>query len=707
MLETIIAGLSYLATPGYWGAVFAGVLISAAVGLIPGVGTPIVMAITVPFVVFGIQDPLVGIVLLATIGGVANTLDSIPAVLLGYPGAATQVTFLEGHQLAQRGRAAHTLGAVYAVSALGGLVGAVVLVIVIPVIRPFILQFSYPEIAAMALFGVAMVSVLSRGAMLKGMSAGMIGILLSAVGTHWNTATERFTFGTMALLDGLPLIAITLGIFALPEVLDLCATGRPVAAKGSAVISNREVLAGARDGLRRWPMTIRQSLFGVFLGTIPGIGSSVIDWLAYAFGISLSKDKRQFGKGSLEGVLFAESAQNAKEGGQAIPTLAFGVPGGLAWVFVLAAMLSYGIAPGPQMLGRHADITIMLAVSFAIGNLLVTLIGLGLTGQLAKLTTIPYVVIGAIIIPVSFLSAFQESGGWFGILILLVFTPIGLAMKAFQWPRPPLILGFILGGVIESNLQSALSAYGIVGVLTRPITVALLLIALATVVLLLRLDSQSKPSGAAAGASERRRAVVRPGQLAVAAALPAGGSGDAGPSLSSRTGSRPARRRLASLPGGAWKLEHGFALLIVLIAGAVLWASLAFPPRARFLPLLASGTIMLLTLVHLLCLRKPGSGQIMDIGLRSLSVPGAGRYAMRIAGFIGLLMLLTATIGLKHASIAFAVLFPIVMMDGKARWIASAIGALLVALIAIGLLDYYMAVYWPDPVLWHWITGRL
>ncbi len=285
----------------------------------------------------------------------------------------------------------------------------------------------------MAMFGVAMVSMLSRGAMLKGITAGLLGILLSTVGTHQGTATERFTFGSLSLIEGLPLISVMLGIFALPEVLDLCVTRQAVAAKDTAVISNREVFAGALEGLRHWRITIRHSIIGVFFGMVPGLGSAVIDWLSYAVGIALTKDKSQFGKGSIEGVIFAEAAQNSKEGGQAIPTLAFGVPAGIAWIFVLAAMLAYGIAPGPQMLGRHADITIMLAVSFGIGNLLVTMIGLLLTGQLAKLTLIPYVVIGSVIIPLSFLSAFQASEGWSGIVVLLLFTPIGLAMKAFKW----------------------------------------------------------------------------------------------------------------------------------------------------------------------------------------------------------------------------------------------------------------------------------
>lgn len=674
MFHIIVAGLAHLATFEYWGAVLIGVL-SAVLGIIPGVGTPLIMAIAVPFVVLAINDPLIGIVLLATIGGVANTLDTIPSVLMGYPGVATQVTFLEGHQLAKRGLGARTLGAIYASSAVGGLIGAFALVIVIPIIRPFILNFSFAEIAAMALFGVAMVSMLSRGAMLKGITAGLGGILLSTVGTHFGTSTERFTFGSLSLIQGLPLIAVMLGVFALPEVLDLSVTRESVTAKETALISNREVFAGAREGLRYWRIIIRHSILGVFLGMVPGLGSAVVDWLSYAIGIALTKDKSKFGKGALEGVIFAESAQNSKEGGQAIPTLAFGVPAGIAWIFVLAAMLAYGIAPGPQMLGQHADITIMLAVSFGIGNLIVTMIGMALTGQLAKLATVPYVAIAAVIIPLSFLSAFQASDGWTGIIVLLIFTPIGLAMKAFKWPRPPLMLGFILGSIIELNLQSALSAYGAIAFITRPITVALLLVTVAVVFILMRVNRDGTATAVVGTA---------PTSAAPAAAV-------------------ARARTAASRFGGPLRLEDLFALVILLVVGAAVWTAFSFPPRARFMPLLTGIPIILLLLFQLLFMRRSTSGEIMDIGLRSLTVPGAGKTALAVGAFLALFILLTATIGLPYASIAFAIVFPVVMCEGRMRWTTSAIAGAIVALVALVLLDYYMGVLWPEPVLVGWL----
>ncbi len=335
-----VAAFDFLTNPLYWA-----VLISA---------------IFFPILIFNVSDPVIGLTFIAALGSLNNTLDSLPAVLLGYPGAATPVTFLEGHKLAMRGRAAHTLGAIYAVSAIGGIVGAVALLAAMPFLRPIIVRFSFPEIAAMALFGVFMVSALSRGAVIKGVIAGLLGVLFGTVGASIIAGDARFNLGGFYLYDGLPVIPTLLGFFALPELIDLTMRGRPVSPPGA--VSVREVLAGVRYGLSRWPMTIRQSIFGVFMGAVPSIGSAVIDSLSYAFGISLSKQKSELGKGSLEGVLFAESAQNAKEGGQMVPTLAFGVPGGLSQVILLVAMIPYGVVPGSGMLdinrrwpspGRH------------------------------------------------------------------------------------------------------------------------------------------------------------------------------------------------------------------------------------------------------------------------------------------------------------------------------------------------------------------
>ncbi len=679
MIDTLLGGVSALATPDFWIAVFLATALAGIVGLIPGVGSITVLAISVPFVVFQVEDPVIGLVFLATIGGVSNTLDSIPAVLLGYPSSATQVTFLEGHQLAQRGLGAHTLGAVYAVSMIGGFVGAIALAVTIPVIKPFVLQFGFAEVMAMALFGIAMVSVLSRGAMLKGLIAACFGILLSTVGVHGSTSVTRFTFGQPILWEGLPVIVVSLGAFALPEILDLTTTGRPVAGRGATDhVSTREVFAGFRVGLRRWKVAIRQSLFGVFMGAIPGIGSSVVDWLAYGFGIALTKDKSEFGKGSLDGVLFAESAQNSKEAGQAIPTLALGIPGGLTWVFVLVGMLSYGIAPGPDILTRHGELTITIVVAFAVGNFLVALWGLLLTGQLAKVTLVPYAVLAAAIIPISFLAVLNALTDWISIIIVLASASLGLLMKGLGWPRPPLILGFILGSVVEQNFQSALSAYGALGILTRPVTLVLLFILVTTVYLLsVRFG---KPDSVLASATP---------EGSPPPPAPAGGSGT-GPRWRLKPNFKP-----------TWGADVWATFTVVAVGAYVLYDVQDMPARALAFPR-AMAILMIALALVLLLLKWSGrekQGDIMDIGMRSFGVEGAGRRGLITA--IGILALsgVSVLIGLQTASVLFAFIYPAVMMQGKWRWVSSALTGTIILVMSVFLFDYAMAVWWPPSII--------
>lgn len=678
-MSELFEGLSYLGNGAYWAAFGAAVFMAVFVGLLPGVSATLVMALSISFIILRVEDPLIGIVMLATLTGVDNTLDSIPAVLLGQPGASTQVTFLEGNQLARRGLAAHTLGAVYAVSAMGGLVGAAVLAVVIPVIKPFILAFSFPEIAAMALFGVAMVAALSSGAMVKGLAAAAFGLLLGTVGIDPISASDRYTFGSLHLWTGLPLIATTIGLFALPEMVDLTMTKSPVAARG-AVVSQREVFRGARYGLSKWPIAIRHGLFGVFLGAVPGIGGAVVDWLSYAMGIFFTKDKSGFGAGSLDGVLFAEAAQNSKEAGQAIPTLAFGVPGGRAWAFVIVVMLAYGITPGTPMLAEYADITIMMVFSLALGNLAVTVIGMFLTGQLAKLTLIPYPLIGAIIIPISFLSAFLSMTNLLAVYIIVSAAILGLLMKQHKWPRPPLLLGFILGAIIERNFQSAVSIYGMGGLLTRPLTIVLIVLAIGIAVTFSRMGNIGAGGAALSedDAPPPARGADRP--------APAGGSGD----------EAPAKARGLSLSPAAL-----FTLAIIGMAAWALWeATTAFTARGKVFPVALSAAVIALAGAQLIFdLRRGKTGAIMDIGMRSSGMAGARRTGALLFGIIGVFVALIFLIGIKYATMIFPLGPTLLFLEGRTRWIGAAIAVAFVVAFNLVVMDYIMAVIWPEPLI--------
>ena len=700
MFDSIGQSLATMGDPLYWLAVVVAVALSVGVGLIPGISGTVVMALMVPFVVFTIDDPAIGLVMLATVTGVNNTLDSIPAVLVGLPGGATQVTYLEGHQLARRGMAAHTLGAVYGVSMLGGIFGAIVLALSIPVMKPFILRFSFAEVAAMALFGIAMVALLSKGAMVRGLAAGLIGMLLGTIGVDPLTGWERYTFGEFHLYQGLPIVATIIGVFVLPEMIDLSMTREPVAAQG-AITSNREVFRGFVYGVKRWRMLIRQSIFGVFVGAIPGVGSGVIDWLAYAFGIAFTKDKSQFGKGSLEGVLFAESAQNSKEGGQAIPTLALGIPGGPAWAIVIVAMLFYNVAPGPDMLGRNAHITITLVATLAIANVMVTGLGLVATGQLARLTRVPYPVIGSVVIPVAVVAAFLNTRLWQAVGLTFAFCIVGLLMKRLQWPRPPLVLGFILGPIFEGNLRFALGFEGnLWGVVTRPVMLILLVLLVVFVAGLNLATARSEREVA------RQNADSLDPRLGIPAERSAQGVG---------TVTTPATwmRRMVGLERAEWRIENVlrwenlFPVGVLIILGVAFWMALDFGPKAGMVPRWLCGGAIVMVAFQLVrqSLTPRGTAEIMDLGMRSTGMAGAGRSGAIIFGLIVLSGLVSISVGLQYAAIFYAVAGSILLIKERYRWLVAVATGLIVSAFVLGLAGRVMAILWPKPLLLEWLSG--
>ncbi len=666
-MDAITTALGYLVDPTYWVVLISVVLLAAVASAIPGMNAFLVMALAFPFLLFEVEEPAIGLVALATISGVSNTLDSVPAILIGQPSAATQVTFLEGHQLARKGRAAHTLGAVYAVSALGGIVGAALLTIAIPVARPFVLRFGFPEIAATGMVGIVMVIVLSRGVMVRGLISALVGMLLGIIGSMGRLTVDPFV--------SMPLVPFIIGLFALPELVDLMMSRRPVAAEGAS-FGRGEVLRGVGYGISRWKVTVRQSAFGVFLGAIPGVGSAVVDWLSYAFGIILAKDRSEFGKGSLDGVLFAESAQNAKEAGAALPTLALGVPGAPTWALVVTAMIPYGIAPGPEMLGSQAHITILLVITLALANLIISGIGVGVTGILARLTAVPYPIIGAIVIPVALLSTFVDTTSWRGIQIALGVGAMGLVMKRYNWPRPPMILGFILVDVIERNHFNGVSIHGYAGSLTRPITIVILLIAITVGAVLLRSVSRME----------------RETEIPVEESGPESGAG------------RTWKERL---------LHPDVIIPMVVMAGVGLLLSdhLQNPVQDRWrfttypfwLPVFALG---------LLCIElwrgirgRPRVASIMDLGLVSGGMEGARGAALRMLGLFVLFLLVGTTVGLKWGALAFALAGPVLLLRGHGRWLMALIAAAGVWLFIAIFLDRVLYVIYPEPFIREWLTG--
>ena len=383
------------------------------------------MALLLPFT-FDL-DPFTAFAFLLGMGSVTTTSDTIPAVLFGVPGTAgSAATILDGHPLARQGQAGRAFGAAYTASMMGGVFGALLLAVSIPILRPVMLKVGAPELLAFSIFGLCMVAVLSGNAPLRGVAAAGIGLMIDMVGSDPQTSTLRWTMGTLYLWDGLPLVPVTLGIFALPELADLAVSRRSIAAAGEKTDSRTGQWEGVKDTFRHWWLVIRCAFLGATLGAVPGLGAAIIDWIAYGHAARTEKGAAEtFGTGDIRGVLASEGANNAKEGGSLVPTVAFGVPGSASMAILLGAFLIHGLVPGPDMLRQNLDVTYVIVWSVALANIFGAGICFLFSDQLAKIALIRYSVIMPLILTVILIGAFQAQRAWGDLIAVICFGIFG------------------------------------------------------------------------------------------------------------------------------------------------------------------------------------------------------------------------------------------------------------------------------------------
>jgi TctA family transporter len=440
---------------------FGGVCMGLALGILPGIGGVAGLALLLPFT-FNMDAPA-AFALLLGMGSTTTTADPISAILFGAPGhAASAATTLDGYPMTRRGEAGRALGASYMSAMIGGLFGALLMGVSLPLLRPIILFMGSPELLAIAVFGISMVSTLSGNTPLRGLSAACFGLMLAMVGTDPQSGTLRWTMDSLYLWDGLPLVPLTLGIFALPELCDLAIGRMAVVEAGQTIDTKKGMILGIKDCVTHWFLILRCSWLGAALGAIPGIGVAVIDWIAYGHALRTEKGAAEsFGKGDVRGVIAAECSTNAREGGHLVPTVAFGVPSSAGMAILLGAFLIHGLVPGPDMLTKHLDTTYSMVWSIAIANILGSGVCFAFSGQLAKLATLRYTLIMPIVLSLIYIGAFEATRNWGDLYSLLFFGMLGWAMKHFRWPRPPLILGVVLGGIIERYMFISIERYGV------------------------------------------------------------------------------------------------------------------------------------------------------------------------------------------------------------------------------------------------------
>ena len=501
----------------------SGVLVGLVVGIIPGLGGIAGMSLLLPFL-YG-MEPSVGLGMLMGLVAVIPTGDTFTSVLMGIPGSSSsQATVMDGFPLAKKGQAARALSAAFLSSMIGGVVGAIVLSVFILVARPVVLAFSSAELFMLTLLGLSVVAALSGGNVFKGLAACGFGLLIGAIGGAPATGEFRFTLGIDYLYDGIPLVVVGLGIFALPEIISLLVQNRAIASSPNKL--GHGLKQGFKDVFANLPLVGKSSVFGSLIGAIPGLGGSVVDWMTYSFAINSSKDSSQFGKGDIRGVIAPESANNACASGSMIPTILFGVPGSGSAAVFLGGMLLLGIQPGVSMISTHLDLTYTIIWSLALANILGALFCIFFTRPISLLTYIKFSVLTPIILTLILFAAYQATRSLGDFILLGVVAAVGVMMKGANWPRPAFLIGFVLSSGAENYFFQSIQFYGY-SWFTRPgviIIAALIIIGFVLPPILKKKKLKAKPEQLKDEAEEKNVKTVSWADWAIIATLAISGT---------------------------------------------------------------------------------------------------------------------------------------------------------------------------------------
>ena len=448
-LTLAVPALSEAATlifaPTAMGYLLAGVLLGLCVGVFPGLGGIAGLSLVLPFI-YG-MDPVSGLSLMVGLVAVIPTSDTFASVLLGIPGSsASQATVLDGFPLSRHGQAARALAAAFVSSLFGGLFGALLLTFFVLIARPLVLAFGVPELLLLTILGFSMVGVLAGNNLLKGLISVGFGVVVGTIGEAPAQGSPRLDFGIWYLQDGFSLIVIGLGIFAIPEIISLLRRNR-------AISDNAKLGAGWWDGIQDWWrnkwLSLRCATIGVVVGVIPGLGGSVVDWIAYGHAVQSTRDKSKFGDGEIRGVIGPESSNNAKEGGGLVPTLLFGIPGSGSMAVFIGGMILLGYEAGPQMIRDDLPITYTIVWSLAIANLFGAGLCIFLSGGIARLTTIRFPLLVPFLFMLIAFAVFQSKQTLWDIVALVVISLLGIFLRRFDWSRPAFLIGFVLADQAE------------------------------------------------------------------------------------------------------------------------------------------------------------------------------------------------------------------------------------------------------------------
>lgn len=444
-----------LSDPIAIGLIFAAVLVGTVVGAVPGLGSKIALTILIPFT--GQLAPYVALAFYLCISEASSFGDTIPAVLFRTPGTeGAAATAIDGYALSQKGKPGYALGAGAMASFVGGMIGIMVSLLFIPWLAEYVLMFGPPEFFWMAIIGISIIAVVSRGELSKGMLSGLIGLIISFIGYDVITGKTRLTFGIMYLEDGIQFIPAMLGLFAVAEMFRLAQRTKQLEMITGAD-ATKDVWKGCLEVFKHPVTTVRSSFIGLFTGAVPGAGKAVAAFMSYLITIRLSKHPETFGEGDVEGVIACESANNASGagGGALIPTMTLGIPGSSGMALILAGMAFLGIRSGPSFIIYNAPMMYAMFAGLMVGMVLALFLNIIIIKPLSRMVLIPPVIMVPLILVLAFLGSFALRFSLFDVTVTLIFGILGYYMDKYGYSSVCMVLAMILGPIAEESFFQA------------------------------------------------------------------------------------------------------------------------------------------------------------------------------------------------------------------------------------------------------------
>ena len=453
LIESLAMGFELFLTPTTIGLTLIGVLIGLLVGALPGLGPLMGIILLLPVAISMPPVAAMGFLIAIFVGGSCG--GSISAILLRIPGTPlAAATLFDGYPMAQNGRASDAIGIAISASAIGGLIGGMVLIVGSPLLARFASGFAPPEYALLAITGLFAIAVISGGSLVKGLISGCFGLLLATIGTDEFSTGYRFTFGTHDMLNGFHIVAVVVGLFAISEMAYQI-MGRDLLKTPDIKIA-RPGFGSILLTLRHWKNLVRSSGIGVFFGALPGAGGVISSFTSYAIAKAWAKPDEKYGEGAEGGVVATEAANNATVGGTLVPSLALGIPGDASSAMLLGALLILGFVPGPILFEQQPEMVGGIFLVYMSANVFLLIAGILVTPLFVYVLRIPKFYLIPVVLLLCSIGTFALQASVFDLMVMLGFGLVGILFRAANYPLSPIVIGIILGPILENNLRRAL-----------------------------------------------------------------------------------------------------------------------------------------------------------------------------------------------------------------------------------------------------------